>query len=279
MLRNNHFLIFFLAICIPFSTSGFFYEHISKGYCTSVHVLKVDPKEHVIMPVKAFGRETVASLAKRYGAIAAINGGFWKLNGDPAGILKINQRWYGTPTKPRGAIGWTLDSQKVLIDRVLTSHHLDDCDDDGTIEVIPVSAPPHTAPEEWKEMRHIIGGTPVLINNETIVKDYTPEQTLKSFLVNRHPRTAVGITNNGEWVFVVVDSRFYGFFGGMTIKELAALMNELGCTKALNLDGGSSSTMVVEGAVVNESYGSIKENSKRITAVSDAILIFPASSS
>lgn len=62
-------------------------------------------------------RETVSTLAKRYGAAAAINGGFWKLNGTPAGALKISHQWLGTPTKPRGAIEWSTNNHKVLIDR------------------------------------------------------------------------------------------------------------------------------------------------------------------
>ncbi|MCX6990044.1 MAG: phosphodiester glycosidase family protein [Chlamydiae bacterium] len=60
-------------------------------------------------------------------------------------------------------------------------------------------------------------------------------------------------------MFAVVDSGFTGLFGGMTIKELAYLMLDLGCTEALNLDGGGSSTMLVEGSVMNEPHGKILE--------------------
>ena len=38
---------------------------------------------------------------------------------------------------------------------------------------------------------------------------------------------------------------------GMTIAEISALMLELGCDEAINLDGGGSTTMVVNGKVVN----------------------------
>jgi exopolysaccharide biosynthesis protein len=282
----KHFFIkitlFLWIACIPSEIKGFSYEYISDGYFTSVHILTVDPKEHVILPVKASGeeiaRETVATLAKSYGASAAVNGGFWKANGNPAGILKINCLWYGTPIKPRGAIGWSLNGQRVLIDRILTNYHLKDCPDESEIEVIPMSTPPHTSPEEWRELEHIVGGTPVLVRNGNVIEDYSPEQTLESFLVKKHPRTAVGIRDNGEWVFVVVDGRFYGFLGGMTIKELAELMLNLGCIEALNLDGGGSSTMVVEGIVINDPCGELKEDEKQVEAVSDAILIFPTNS-
>jgi exopolysaccharide biosynthesis protein len=269
--------LFLWIACIPSVANGLSYEYFANGYFTSVHVLTVDPKEHVILPVKAFGesigRETVAALANRYGAIAAINGGFWKLNGTPAGILKINHVWYGTPTKPRGAIGWSLNGRRVLIDRVLTNYSLEDCPEGSEIEVLPVSISSHTTSEDWRTLEHIVGGTPVLVRNGKVVEDYSPEQTLESFLIKKHPRTAVGIKNNGDWVLVVVDGRFYGFLGGMTIKELAELMLELGCIDALNLDGGGSSTLVIEGTVINEPCGKIQENGKQVQAVSDAILI------
>lgn len=253
------------------------YEHVSDGYFTSIHILTVNPEDYAIVPVRATGesvkRETVATLAQRYGAIAAVNGGFWKRDGDPAGILKIANHWYAIPIKPRGAIGWKNNGKTVIIDRVLTNRTMDGLDD-SSIEVVPVSSPPNTVAEQWREMEHIVGGAPVLIRNGKILNDYSSEQVSNSFLVKRHPRTAVGIKSTGEWVFVVVDGRFFGFLGGMTINELADFMLMLGSMEALNLDGGGSSTLVIEGIVINESVGTIKENNKYVEAVSDAILIF-----
>ncbi|MBA3602637.1 MAG: phosphodiester glycosidase family protein [Parachlamydiaceae bacterium] len=271
---------FLLIVSVPFEADAFSYEYFPYGYFTSIHVLTVDPKEHVIVPVKAFGdnigRETVVNLSNHYKAVAAVNGGFWKTNGSPAGILKINHKWYGTPIKPRGAIGWSsLNHQKVIIDKILTNYHLNDFPSEDEIEVIPKSDPPYTTPEDWKGLEHIVGGAPVLVSSGNLIQDYSSEQTLQSFLINKHPRTAVGIKRTGEWVFVVVDGSFYGFLGGMTIKELAGFMHKLDCTDALNLDGGGSSTMVVEGIVINEPSGKIKGIGKRVEAVSDAILILP----
>lgn len=265
----------FVFIFFLFSEGiGLSYEQFSDGSFLSIHVLTVNPKEHVIVPVKADARETVRNLAARHGAVAALNGGFWKPDGSPAGALKINHQWLGTPFKPRGAIGWSLLKDKVLIDRILTNYSLQDCPSESRITVIPISSPPHTTPEEWEEVEHIVGGTPVLICKGCLIEDFSPEQTLESFLFNKHPRTAVGIKENGEWVFVVVDGRFQGIYGGMTMKELAQFMLDLGCKEALNLDGGGSSTMVIQGAVVNEPCGKKEEEGKRTEAVSDAILIF-----
>lgn len=62
----------------------------------------------------------------------------------------------------------------------------------------------------------------------------------------RHPRTALGLDAAGRrlWL-VVVDGRQPGYSDGMSTCELAALMLELGCHEAINLDGGGSSVMLV----------------------------------
>lgn len=272
-----HLTFLFAISLFPSGAAGFSYEYFSDTFFTSIHVLRVDPREHAIVPVRAGGeeikRETVTSLAKQHGAVAALNGGFWKLNGDPAGILKINGKWLGTPVKPRGAIGWSKNGQFVVIDRVMTNIDLKDFSEDNKIEVIPVSLPPNTSREQWDQVEHIVGGTPLLIHGCHLIEDYHPELTIESFLTKKHPRTAVGLKSTGEWVFVVVDGRFNGVFGGMTIRALAEFMLDLGCVVALNLDGGGSSTMVINGKVINEPCGEIFEDGKYVEAVSDAILI------
>lgn len=278
LLYSKIAFLFLFIVCAPSHASGFSYEYFSNEHLTSIHVLIVNPNEHLIVPVKAMGeeisRETVVTLANRHGATAAVNGGFWKLNGTPAGALKIDHQWFGTPIKPRGAIGWSNVNHKVMIDRILTNHSLTECAPECKIEVIPASNPPYTTSEEWNELEHIVGGTPVLVRNGNLIEDFSPEQTLESFLVNKHARTAIGIKENGDWVFVVVDSSPHLPSGGMTMKELSQLMLDLGCVEAVNLDGGGSSTMVMEGRVINEPCGKIEEEGKKVEAVSDAILIF-----
>jgi hypothetical protein len=62
------------------------------------------------------------------------------------------------------------------------------------------------------------------------------------------PRTAVGYNRNGrKLILVVVDGRQPFYSEGMTLAELAHLMSDLGAHYAMNLDGGGSSTMVIEG--------------------------------
>ena len=70
----------------------------------------------------------------------------------------------------------------------------------------------------------------------------------------RASRTAVGIKQDGSVVLFMVDGRQSPYSAGMTMAELAAAMEELGCERAINLDGGGSSTFATqrEGDVVSE---------------------------
>ncbi|OGV68143.1 MAG: hypothetical protein A2498_14800 [Lentisphaerae bacterium RIFOXYC12_FULL_60_16] len=75
-------------------------------------------------------------------------------------------------------------------------------------------------------------------------------------VTNRAPRTAVGLAGSRVWL-VVVDGRRPAVAAGMSHHELAGFMQGLGCTDALNLDGGGSSTLWYEGEVRNLPSGGI----------------------
>ena len=66
---------------------------------------------------------------------------------------------------------------------------------------------------------------------------------------NLLPRMAVGLLPNGDAVFAAVDGRNFERALGVTLAQLSALMRCLGCTVAMNLDGGSSKRLVVGQAV------------------------------
>lgn len=87
-----------------------------------------------------------------------------------------------------------------------------------------------------------IGGGPVLVHEGKINPDAAQ--------ATRHPRTAIGF-NDRYFYMVVVDGRQPKLSMGMTMPELARYMADLGATEALNLDGGGSSEMWIDGQVVN----------------------------
>jgi len=91
----------------------------------------------------------------------------------------------------------------------------------------------------------------------------------EAFRNTRHPRTAVGVRPDGVIVLVTVDGRQPLHSVGMSIAELTALMIELGCAEAINLDGGGSTTMVIRDKIVNRPSDAAGER-----PVSDALLVY-----
>ena len=124
--------------------------------------------------------------------------------------------------------------------------------------------PPLPFPPEF-----ILGAGPRLVADGRAADDPGLKFYPADFANVRHPRTAAGIMKDGRIALVTVDGRQPARSVGMTIAELAALMLELGCANALNLDGGGSTTMVAGGKVVNSPSDAAGER-----PVSDALLAF-----
>ncbi len=64
---------------------------------------------------------------------------------------------------------------------------------------------------------------------------------------DKHPRTAMGYTQSGKLIILVIQGRFPGKAEGATLQQEAQVLLDLGCYEALNLDGGGSSCMLVNG--------------------------------
>lgn len=93
-----------------------------------------------------------------------------------------------------------------------------------------------------------IGGGPVLIDNGTIRNTWEEEMLSGITPTTVRPRTAIGVTASKEIVFFVaegdgVTSGVYGFTTG----EVANILKSMGCVEAINLDGGGSTCMLVNG--------------------------------
>ena len=100
----------------------------------------------------------------------------------------------------------------------------------------------------------LLGGWPRLVRDGVNVAAdaATTEGTISRNAEVRHPRTAIGYSKDGKtlWLFVV-DGRS-AFSVGMTLVEMADQLRTLGAWQAMNFDGGGSTTMVIDGKVVNQ---------------------------
>lgn len=99
----------------------------------------------------------------------------------------------------------------------------------------------------WK-VRTAIGGGPVLIHNNKIRITNNEERMFIGNAVNdRHPRTSMGYTKDHELIILVVQGRFPGVAEGASLNHLAKILLDIGCVEALNLDGGGSSCLLING--------------------------------
>lgn|SRR5574344_1189276 len=100
----------------------------------------------------------------------------------------------------------------------------------------------------WENVNHIISGGPYLVKKNQVFVD-TAAQKLNS-IGGRNPRTAVGYTADNHLIIVTVDGREKASIG-LTLNELANFMKSIGCYNAMNLDGGGSTVLYVNGKIAN----------------------------
>jgi exopolysaccharide biosynthesis protein len=101
--------------------------------------------------------------------------------------------------------------------------------------------------KRWK-MHTAVGGGPVLIQNgEKLITNNEERKFGGNAINDRHPRTALGYTSDGKLIILVVQGRFPGEAEGASLIHLADMLKEIGCVEAMNLDGGGSSCLLING--------------------------------
>jgi hypothetical protein len=116
----------------------------------------------------------------------------------------------------------------------------------GSLPHYPGSGPQQRKFYKWN-MRTAVGGGPVLIQNGEIRISNNEELKFGGKAINdKHPRTAMGYTANGKLIILVVEGRTETGHGASLPQE-AQILKDLGCIEALNLDGGGSSCLLVNG--------------------------------
>lgn len=102
-------------------------------------------------------------------------------------------------------------------------------------------------PHIWR-MQTAIGGGPVLVQQGTVQVTNNEERMFAGKAISdRHPRTAMGYTADGKLVVIAVQGRMPGISEGVSLIHLAEMLVSFGCVEALNLDGGGSSCLLING--------------------------------
>jgi exopolysaccharide biosynthesis protein len=167
--------------------------------------------------------------------LAAVNADFFTVEGTTVGTEIVDGRVVSA--MPRPTFAWRLRGEpwigiaRVTGDSAELNWSVDRLTGDGLTEAV--------------------GGFPDLIDGGLRVGDLEVAAR-PSFAAERHPRTGVAYdpVAGKAWI-VVVDGRQSPHSDGMTLPEFATLFESLGAPEALNLDGGGSSVMVVNGAPIN----------------------------
>lgn len=222
-----------------------------RRYDTTIYVAEVQVSApdylKTALAQNAYGRnltQTTSQMARDNGAILAVNGDY-----------------YGAQTK-----GYVIRNGVLYRDAAVSGREDLVIWADGSFGVIQED---EVSAQELIQSgaRQVLSFGPALVLDGAVAigKD---EEVGKAMASN--PRTAIGILEPGRYLFVVSDGRTQDS-AGLSLYQLAQFMAELGADIAYNLDGGGSSTMVFNGAVLNNpttNGRSIKERS-----VSDIVYI------
>ena len=221
----------------------------------------------------AKGKETLRSSARAADALIAVNTHFFDMETIPTPVLGWEVERGVERAKPllsvvrgkkpvavsRSAL-WIEESGKMRIGWVAQQG-----DDRWSLpQPLDGKAPPWNADgpkpsdvsgaKKIGRVKEAVGAGPMLLRDGKATATRDEERMFEGKDV-RHPRTALGVdTRTGKMLWVVVDGRHPGSVG-MTLAELADFMKELGCTDALNCDGGGSSTFILNGALINRPLG------------------------
>ena len=237
----------------------------------------IDPRDpdvdlNVIVSEDIDRRETLTQFSQNKKARVVVNGGYFLIDKTPTehvGLLYVNNRTVAPATRSvlrnnkryftaRGALGF-LDDGGIDIAWVTSRND----------SLFNFSEPVKNQPEEpvdsfdfskaetW-EVEDAIHAGPVLMHDGKIRVTTNEEVFFGSTIPDIHPRTAAGYRNSGELVLLVVDGRQVDS-RGVDLQELAILMRDLGCVEAINLDGGGSSAMVVDGKLLNRPAGTTSQ--------------------
>ena len=106
---------------------------------------------------------------------------------------------------------------------------------------------------DLRHIQNVVGGAGMILLNGKRVSDSVnvEERTSVAFLKSRHPRTFVAVNRDtSKLLLCTVDGRQESSMG-MSFQEMSDFLLSLGAWNAINLDGGGSTTMVINGTIVN----------------------------
>ncbi len=205
-----------------------------------------------------------SKMAEEKGAIAAINGSFFKFNNT-----------YNTDDY--NSVDYIRKANKQLAPNTINESNLRAMHQLGAL-VIYKSKLYILKADELKSWEKFIAAEEVLTSGP-ILRVAGIDENLQnhSFYTTRHPRTAVAITKQGDIMLVTIDGRAKES-AGASLEELRSIIKWLGGYYIINLDGGGSTTMYIKGfsdnGVVNHPTDNKLFDNKGERKVANSILVY-----
>jgi exopolysaccharide biosynthesis protein len=218
------------------------------------------------------GVESVSDFSRRNNACLAVNGGYFLKRNDvhrPIGLVVSNGSILNDATHRisnkdtryealRSALGINSTGD---VEIAWVSSRNDSvfawADAVPNQQGFPARMLPRSMSSYWPVEQAVAAG-PVLVVDGQIDVHIDSEIFFDSPIPNTHPRTAAGITVNGDLLIMVVDGR-QAASRGVNLDELAGMMLSIGAVRAINLDGGGSSAFVVADSLLNRPIGTGSE--------------------
>ena len=116
-----------------------------------------------------------------------------------------------------------------------------------SVRRLNINHPSLAALKPWK-VKHAFGGGPVLVQDGQVkISNNEEKKFAGKAIADKHPRTAIGYTKDGTMIILAIQGRMKGLAEGATLPQMAKIMVDLGCVEAMNLDGGGSSCLLING--------------------------------
>ncbi len=217
----------------------------------TVHFVKIPLESgYVVMPKVAGDVASVESLARQSGAIAAINGGFFDPTNQKSTSYVTVQ---GQPVANPRQNEHLMDNPDLApyLEKILNRSEFRRYSCQGRIQY--AIAQHHDPTPEGCQLEDAIGGGPRLLPMDTSIQEgfvaIQNETVVRDAIGSSQPnaRSAIGITANGDVVLVMVAQKPKITNSGMTLLQLVKLLQQQGIDQAMNLDGGTSSSLHYQG--------------------------------
>lgn len=237
----------------------------SFGYASTRIGLKVEGKE---VPITGFNQEAVPSALTLDNASAGLA---YAKSANSYALLQVDHdKW-----KPDDTIVATVKELGSNVTKTPVKAGTAYLVGNGTLAATVQKLKPgqkisitfHTTGFDWSQFKNAVGGAPILFKEGEANMDPKAEMISSGFSDQTHPRTAIGTDDKGNIWLVAVDGRTSSS-AGVSLTSLARIMKGLGCTNAMNLDGGGSTTLNVLGLTLNHPSDGVER------AVAEGVLVF-----